>query len=596
MRIPDRALAEIQSRLDLAEVIGDYTTLARRGGRWWGCCPFHQEKTPSFSVTPEKGVFYCFGCHKGGGLFQFVMEAEKVPFRDAVELLAKKAGVELPREEEEPGGIRRETFLELYRRVTGSYRWLLRESPGADAARRYLAKRKVSEATAEAFQLGWSPPDRRWLWKFLTGKSYTPDFLARTGLFSEPRGGGGGEPAEGTERPSLFADRIMFPIANARGEVLAFGGRAMGDAQPKYLNSPETAFFRKGENLFGIEKAGPAIREAGCFHLVEGYVDVLAMHQAGVTNTVAPLGTALTEQQVRALKRWAGAAVLVFDGDEAGRKATLRAIELCERQEVSASVVVLPAERDPADYVQAGEEDALRSVLAGKRPSFVYLVGEAAGRFGSSGAEAKEHARDFLFPFVAAAASRLRAEEYLRQTADALGASMEAVAADFARWQDRQRGRTPAAGPSAAEDAAMPAELFLMIALAANRDLFPGVRAGGVGLADLEDARARALFVALEEGFRGEETGLDALLARLEDAGLRELVVRKAASGEFDVNPERIVAQCLRHIRQRSLRRARDAVEAKLRRLAGERADRAAEQELLAEKQHLDSELSKLGV
>jgi DNA primase len=472
--------------------------------------------------------------------------------------------------------------------VTGSFRWLLRESPGAGAARRYLANRRVSEATAEAFQLGWAPPDRRWLWRCLTGKSFTPEFLARTGLFMEPRGG--------EDRPSLFAERIMFPIANARGEVLAFGGRAMGDAQPKYLNSPETAFFRKGENLFGIDKAGPAIREAGCFHLVEGYVDVLAMHQAGVVNTVAPLGTALTEQQVRVLKRWTAAAVLVFDGDEAGRKATLRAIEMCERQEVSASVVSLPGGRDPADFVQAGEEDALRGLLAQKRPAFAFLLSEAAARFGTSGAEAKEHARDFLFPFVAAATSRLRAEEYLRQAADALGASTEAVAADFTRWQDRQRGRVPVMGPAAAEDAAMTPELFLMIALAANRDLFAGVRAGGVGLADLEDARARALFVALEDGFRGEEAGLDALLARLEDAGLRELVVRKAASGEFDENPDRIVADSVRRIRQRSLRRSRDAVEAKLRRLEGERADRTAEQELLAEKQHLDSELSKLGV
>ncbi len=588
MRIPDRAIAEIQSRLDLAEVVGEYTVLTRRGGRFWGCCPFHQEKTPSFSVTPEKGVFYCFGCHKGGGLFQFVMEAEKVPFRDAVELLAKKAGVELPREEEEPGGIRRETFIELNRRVTGSFRWLLQESPAAEAARRYLAGRRVSDATAEAFQLGWAPPDRRWLWRFLSGKSYTPDFLVRTGLFSEAPHGGEG-------RLSLFADRIMFPIANARGEVLAFGGRALGDGQPKYLNSPETAFFRKGENLFGIEKAGPAIREAGSFHLVEGYVDVLAMHQAGVTNTVAPLGTAFTEQQVRVLKRWTASAVLVFDGDEAGTKATLRAIELCERQEVSASVVALPTGRDPADFVQAGEEDALRALLAGKRPAFPFLLDGAVARFGRSGAEAKERVRDFLFPFAAAAASRLRAEEYLRQVAEALGASPEAVAADFDRWQARQRGRMRASGP-ATDEGAMPPELFLMLALAANRDLFPGVRAGGVALADIEDARARALYVALEEEFRGEETGLDALLARLDDAGLRELVVRKAASGEFDMNPERIVTDSLRRIRQRSLRRDRDAVQARLLRLGGEHADPAEVRELLAEKQHLDSELAKLGV
>src|SRR5512137_2446172 len=171
MRIPESTLSEIQGRLDLAEVIGEYVHLQKRGGRFWGCCPFHQEKTPSFSVTPEKGVFYCFGCHKGGGLFQLVMEAEKVSFRDAVELLARKAGVELPREEEEPGGIRRETFIELNRRVTGSFRWLLQESPAADAARRYLAGRGVSDGTAEAFQLGWAPSDRRWLWRFLSGKN-----------------------------------------------------------------------------------------------------------------------------------------------------------------------------------------------------------------------------------------------------------------------------------------------------------------------------------------------------------------------------------------------------------------------------------------
>jgi DNA primase len=588
MRIPDRALAEIQSRLDLAEVAGEYTTLTRRGGRFWGCCPFHQEKTPSFSVTPEKGVFYCFGCHKGGGLFQFVMEAEKVPFRDAVELLAKKAGVELPREEEEPGGIRRETFIDLYRRVAGSLRWLLKESPAGEVARRYLVRRRVSEATAESFQLGWAPPDRRWLWRFLTGKSYTPEFLARTGLFGEaPRGE--------TERPSLFADRIMFPIANARGEVLAFGGRALGTGQPKYLNSPETAFFRKGENLFGIERAGPAIREAGFVHLVEGYVDVLAMHQAGVTNTVAPLGTALTEQQVRVLKRWAANAVLVFDGDEAGAQATLRAIELCERQEVSASVAALPAGRDPADFVQAGEEEQLRTLLAARQPAFPYLLEGAIARFGRSGVEAKERVRDFLFPFAAAAASRLRAEDYLRHVADALGASPEAIAADFARWQASQRGRLRSGGPATTETAMSP-ELFLMLALAANRDLFEGIRAGGVALADLEDTQARALYVALEEGFRGEETGLDALLARLDDASLRELVVRKTASGEFDVNPDRIVADSLRRIRQRTLRRDRDAVQARLRRLEGEHADPALVRELLAEKQHLDSELTKLGV
>jgi len=251
MRIPESTLSEIRDKLDIAEVIGEHVTLQRKGGRYWGLCPFHQEKSPSFTVTPEKGVFYCFGCHKGGTVFDFVMEVEKVPWRDAVELLAKKAGVEIPHEEDERGGIKREVVFELYRRVAGSFHWLLTEGPQAEAARGYLERRGVQRETMNAFQLGYAPADREWLFRFLLQKSYSAEFLGQVGLFLDGSRGRGG---------ALFANRIMFPIANARGEILAFGGRALGDGQPKYLNSPETAFFRKGENLFGMDKAGQAIR------------------------------------------------------------------------------------------------------------------------------------------------------------------------------------------------------------------------------------------------------------------------------------------------------------------------------------------------
>jgi DNA primase len=312
MRIPEHTLSEIQNRLDAAEVIGEYVSLQKKGGRYWGRCPFHQEKTPSFCVTPEKGFFYCFGCHKGGGLIQFVMEIEKIPFLDAVEMLAKKAGVEIQREEGEQGGVKRETFLELNKRLAGSFHWLLCESPLAEDARAYLAGRGIGEDEIRSFQLGYAPADREWLKKFLKTKSYSDDFLAKTGLFSDSSGG----------KAALFANRIIFPIANARGETVAFGGRALSEGVPKYLNSPETQYFKKGENLFGIDKALPEIKKTGASVLVEGYMDVLAMHRAGVSNCVAPLGTALTELQARFMKRYARNAVLVFDGDEAGEKAT----------------------------------------------------------------------------------------------------------------------------------------------------------------------------------------------------------------------------------------------------------------------------------
>jgi DNA primase len=592
MRIPESTLSEIRGRLDIAEVIGEHVALQRKGARYWGLCPFHQEKSPSFSVTPDKGVFYCFGCHKGGTVFDFVMEAEKVPWRDAVEILAKKAGIEIPREDAEQGGIKRETFFELYRRVAGSFHWLLNEGGQAERARKYLEGRGVSRETIGMFQLGYAPPDREWLFHFLTQRSYSPEFLGKTGLF-----------VSGAQRgPSaFFADRIMFPISNPRGEIIAFGGRTLGDGQPKYLNSPETAFFRKGENLYGMERAAPAIRGAGFFILVEGYVDVLAMHQAGIANSVAPLGTALTEQQVRLLKRYATKGVLLFDGDEAGRKATTRAIEMLESQDLIVQVVELPGGLDPADFVQKGDVVALKELLARPRESFPYLVEKALAAHDSTRAEGREEIRDFLFAFVAAPFSQLRRDGYLTLLADTLGADGQAVRQDFAAWMSRRRFGAPrpprgigAGGAWAEGQEVVSSDLFLMLAVAANREFFSIVRNGGIVLSDLDDERARSLFVALEEAYRAEEPGFEALCARVEDAGLRDLAIRKVSSGEFDMNQERLVADGVRRIRQRALRKKIDTLAAEMKKAERETQDPARMRELLAEKMHLDGELERL--
>ncbi|HTZ51849.1 MAG TPA: DNA primase [Spirochaetia bacterium] len=603
MRIPDHTLSEIRDKLDIAEVIGETVTLQRRGGRYWGLCPFHQEKSPSFTVTPDKGVFYCFGCHKGGTVFDFVMEVEKVPWRDAVEILAKKAGIELPRDDEQRDGIGRETFLELYRRVAGSFHWLLMESPQGEPARSYLASRGLSKDTIAAFQLGYAPPDRDWLFGFLSKKSYSPEFLGRTGLFLDNARGRGG---------SLFASRIMFPIANARGEILAFGGRAMGDAQPKYLNSPETAFFRKGENLFGLDKAASPIRRDGWFILVEGYMDAIAMHQAGIANCVAPLGTALTEQQVRLLKRFASKGVLLFDSDPAGQKATDRAIELLEAQDILVQVAVVEGGKDPADLVQRGQAEALRELLARPQESFPYSLAKALAASDRGKAEGRERIRDALFPFIAAAASPMRKDGYLGLLADNLGVDVGAVRQDFTAWLRRRQpggGRRDAGRQAVAPGLARPggtapaaetaagavsSDLFLMLAVAAHRELFSLVRNGAVGLGDLDDERASRLYVALEESFRAEEEGFEALCSRIDDPGLRDLVMRKVASGEFDMAQERAVADGIRGIRQRALRRKRDLVSAEIRRLEKEKGDPARVRDLLAEKMHLDGELERL--
>jgi DNA primase len=594
MRIPESTLTEIRDHLDIAEVIGETVTLQRRGGRYWGLCPFHQEKSPSFTVTPDKGVFYCFGCQKGGTIFDFIMEVEKVPWRDAVELLAKKAGIEIPKEDEQRDGINRESFLELYRRVAGSFHWVLMEGPQGQEARSYLESRGIRRETMEAFQVGFAPPDREWLFKFLVQKSYSADFLRKVGLFSDSERSRGG---------ALFAGRITFPIANARGETLAFGGRAMGDAQPKYLNSPETAFFRKGENLFGLDKAVQSIRKEGFFVLVEGYMDVIAMHQSGIANTVAPLGTALTEAQVRLLKRYAEKAVLLFDSDPAGQKATERAIELMETQDLIVQVAMVSGGKDPADLVQRGDVEALRGLLSRPQESFVYSLGKSLSAHDKGSAEGREKIRDSLFPFVAAAASTVRKDGYLSTLADNLGVDVRAVRQDFSAWLGKrhpgaarreQVAAQGAGGGRAADAGSVSSDLLLMLAVAAHRELFPLVRNGGISLADLDDDRAARLYVALEEAFRAEEEGFDSLCARLDDPALRDLAIRKVASGEFDANPERQVADGVRRIRQRALRKKSERVSAELRRLEMETTDPARLRDLLAEKMHLDGELERL--
>ena len=270
MRIPESTLSEIQNRLDIAEVIGEYVALQRKGGRYWGLCPFHQEKSPSFTVTPEKGVYYCFGCQKGGGLFQFIMDVEKLEWRDAVELLAKKAGIEIPRGEDRGEGAKRRGLLELNKRVAGSFHWLLCEDAQAESARKYLASRGVSRPIMDSFQLGYAPPERERLHRFLMQKSYSEEFLSQTGLFMQGSRSGAA---------ALFANRDDVPDCQRPGGNAGFRRQGAGRCPAQVLNSPETAFFRKGEFL--------RPRQGSSWACIRH-----------ISDCVAPLGTATKESQV----------------------------------------------------------------------------------------------------------------------------------------------------------------------------------------------------------------------------------------------------------------------------------------------------------
>jgi DNA primase len=321
MAIPDSFLEELRGRVGLADVIGRHVKLIRRGREYTGLCPFHEEKTPSFTVNEEKGFFHCFGCGAHGGVIDFVMQVENLPFREAVARLASAAGMRMAEEtpEERVRADARESAYGVVEKAAAYFEKCLRMPEGA-AALAYLGGRKLDDGTIARFRLGFAPGQRGALAGALARKGVNEDQLAAAGLLIRP---------DDESRPPYerFRGRIIFPIADARGRVIAFGGRALGEMEPKYLNSPETVLFQKGRVLYGLAQAADETRSQGEIIVAEGYMDVIALHRAGFGNAVAPLGTALTEDQLRLLWRLAPDPILCFDGDRAGLRAAVRAAE-----------------------------------------------------------------------------------------------------------------------------------------------------------------------------------------------------------------------------------------------------------------------------
>ncbi|MDR1374127.1 MAG: DNA primase, partial [Treponema sp.] len=292
--IAESTIQELNDKLDAVTVVGEYVRLEKRGGRYWGLCPFHNEKTPSFTVDPDRKAYYCFGCGQGGGIINFVMEMDKLSFPEAVETLAKGLGIEVIHENigtgEKNGGktLRLEELTELYRRVAVSFHHFLMQKEEGRGALKYVLSRGIEGELLERFRLGYAPQDRSWLFRFLKAKGYSEEFLGSSGLFSK-----------NYPRQAFFANRLVFPIADRQGRTVAFGGRFLeeetappGRSQgPKYLNSAESELYKKRETLFAIDLALPEIRKTKEVYLAEGEMDGIALHQAGVSNAVAPLGT-----------------------------------------------------------------------------------------------------------------------------------------------------------------------------------------------------------------------------------------------------------------------------------------------------------------
>lgn len=366
MYYSEELIEEVRMKNDIVDVISGYVRLKKQGSSYFGLCPFHNEKSPSFSVSRSKQMYYCFGCGAGGTVFNFLMEYENFSFTEAMQYLADRAGVELPKmeyskEAKEKADLKA-TLLEI-NKVAAQYFYIQLKSDKGNIAYRYLKDRGLSEDTIKAFGLGYSNKYSNDLYQFLRSKGYSEDLIRQAGLISTDEKNGVYD---------KFWNRVMFPIMDVNSRVIGFGGRVMGDAKPKYLNSPETAIFDKSRNLYGLQRARSSRKSY--FLLCEGYMDVIALHQAGFTNAVASLGTALTPGHANLIKRYVQEVYLTYDSDEAGTKAALRAVPILKEAGIAAKVIRMDPYKDPDEFIKNLGADAFEERITKARNGFLFSL------------------------------------------------------------------------------------------------------------------------------------------------------------------------------------------------------------------------------
>jgi DNA primase len=404
----------VKQQADIVRVVGEYVRLKKTGKDFSGLCPFHQEKTPSFTVSPIKQIFYCFGCGKGGDIFNFVMEMERCEFPDALRLVAEKCGIAIPKSKPSSPAERtqssvRTTLVEMHREAQTFFVKQLQGTAEGKLARAYLEDRGLDKTTIERFGIGYAPSGGDLLLRHLKGK-YAEKLLAESGLVSRGEGG---------RFFDRFRRRITFPIANDSGKIVAFGCRALGEDQPKYLNSPETPIYSKSNVLYHLDRAKEALRRSDFAVLVEGYMDAIAVARAGISNVVASCGTSLAEPQIKLLGRFTKRVIVNYDPDAAGQAATERSIAILLEQDFEVRVLALPGKADPDKFIREQGADAYVKLLKESPPYVDYLIARARQMDMTTG-EGKRQAVNFLLPYVQKIPNRILRSEWATRIAQQL--------------------------------------------------------------------------------------------------------------------------------------------------------------------------------
>lgn len=595
MRYPQTFIDDLKRQADIVRVIQDYVQLKKKGANWMACCPFHKEKTPSFSVSPTKEIFFCFGCHKGGSVFNFVMEIERVSFPEAIRIVADKAGMPLPKMVDDSRfEARRHEADDVIQLNSWAMEWWqqqLESSKEAQIAREYLVQRELTAETQKTFRLGYAPDSWDALSTYLRQKGATQQQIERSGLVVK----------KDEDRPGSydrFRGRLIFPVLDVQARPIAFGGRALkADDNAKYINSPETVAYVKGRNLFGLNLTRDEIRRQEFAILVEGFLDLIVPYQAGVRNVVASLGTALTSDQAKLLSRFARKVVVNYDGDRAGVQAAKKSIEILLAEDIEVKVLVLPDNADPDEFIRKFGLTEYQRRRAQAQPHIQFVIENALRDRSLHRPADKAEAVEEVLPYIRAVNSRIQKREYFDMAMDSLGIDRDNVNTSTWRrelWQavrDNRPARSSAAHAVAKEKKVSAAEQRLLGLLLADANLRHQVLPM-LEKEDYEDLATAPLFEALLALDReGTEIDFDALMAKTEGDDFSASVVPMVMmnSSLHGSNEHYVPAECVSTFRRMKIENRIEELKREL--VIAERDDDSERlMKLVAERTKLDVE------
>lgn len=558
-RIPENILEDILNRVDIVELISGFIPLKRAGRNFKAVCPFHQEKTPSFMVSPDRQIYHCFGCGAGGNAFNFLMQYERLEFIEAVETLARRAGVALPQAERHPdkaAGLS-EQLYKINEQAASFYESCL-GSPKGSLARTYLVKRGINQATAKLFKLGYAPDSWDALINHLREKAFTLSLLEKAGLALSKAGGG---------YYDRFRERIIFPIFDIKSRVLAFGGRVLPDAHSvpqadlaKYVNSPETPVYVKGRHLYGLNFARESIREKDFVAVVEGYLDFIMPFQAGFKNIVASLGTALTSEQARLIKRYTQNVVMVYDADNAGEMATLRTLDIFIDEGMKVKVAPLPQGFDPDLFVRKHGVEEFSQRIKQAQNLFDYKLKVLKGRHDIKDIEGKAMISSEMLPTINRFSNAILKTEYLRKLAQELSVGEEALFQELKKVKDDRLysypgiPAAPARGPLSSSPTEQTEKLLVKLMLE-EAELINQIR-DSLKPDDFQDQRVSRIvslmFRLIEEG---KSIEAKSLINHLNDSAVEKVI--HESSFLPDVPQERkghVIDDCIKRLKVEGLR------------------------------------------